>query len=62
MNKNQKQTPKYWIGHDKRTDDVFLNTARKDRDSCVVDMKRCFGEDCFMDDNFEVILIEIKEV
>jgi len=29
MKTTQKLTPKYWVVHDKTTDDVFIDTARK---------------------------------
>lgn len=32
MNNSQKLSPKYWVVHDKRTDDVFIETAHKSKD------------------------------
>ena len=29
MKPNQELTPKYWVVHDKKTDDVFIETASK---------------------------------
>lgn len=75
MNDQQKLSPKYWVVHDKKSDDVFINTASKNRQNAI---------DIFMDDNswdrwetyledddllemfdndedLEVISIEIKE-
>jgi hypothetical protein len=62
MNDNQKLTPKYWVGHSKKTDDVFLMTAAKQNSEAAKNMEQMFGEDWFMDENFDIILIEIKEV
>lgn len=76
MKPNQKLSPKYWVVHDKKSDDVFINTASKNKRNAV---------DIFVDDNswdrwqvylkdedllemfyndkdLEVILIEVKEV
>lgn len=76
MKPDQKLSPKYWVVHDKKSDDVFINTASKNKRNAV---------DIFVDDNswdrwqvylkdedllemfyndkdLEVILIEVKEV
>lgn len=76
MKPNQKLSPKYWVVHDNKSDDVFINTASKNKRNAV---------DIFVDDNswdrwqvylkdedllemfyndkdLEVILIEVKEV
>lgn len=42
MHKDQKHSPKYWVVHDKISDDVFINTASKNRQTSV---------DIFLDDN-----------
>lgn len=42
MHKDQKHSPKYWVVHDKTSDDVFINTASKNRQTSV---------DIFLDDN-----------
>lgn len=55
-------TPKYWMGHHKQNDDVMLFTASKTRDNTCALMDEAYGEDWFMDDDFEVILVEIKQV
>lgn len=34
MKQDQKFTPKYWIAHDKTTDDVLIKTAGKSLDEC----------------------------
>lgn len=62
MREDQELSPKWWVGHDKRQDGVFLATACKSRDRTVVLMEDYFGEDWFIEENFEVILIEIKKV
>lgn len=60
MNIEQKHTPKYWVGHEKDSDDVFLVTANKDqRDTCA-DMIELFGVDWVLDENLTVDLIELK--
>ena len=76
MKPNQKLPPKYWVVHDKKSDDVFINTASKNKQNAV---------DIFVDDNswdrwstyleddallemfhndkdLEVILIEVKKM
>lgn len=62
MKDNQKFTPKYWVLHNKQDDDVYLSTACKSRPDTVLQAEDLLGEDWFMDDNFEVILIEINKV
>lgn len=62
MKLDQKYTPKYWVGHRKSDDDVFITTASKTKAHCYQDMEALFGEDCFIDDDFDVILIEINIV
>lgn len=53
---------KYWVGHNKKSEDVFTNTLYKNKSDSLFAMEKIFGEDWFMDEDFEVILIEIKEV
>jgi len=62
MNVDQKYTPKYWVGHNKASDDVYLCTANKSKLDELYAMEDMFGEDWFMDEDFEVILVEIKMV
>ena len=62
MKDNQKFTPKYWVLHNKIEDDVYLSTACKSYPDAVLQAQDLLGEDWFMDDNFEVILVEIKKV
>lgn len=62
MKADQKLTPKYWVGHHKKSDDVFTNTLCKDYNDTLKQMEDIFGEDWFLDEDFDIILIEIKEV
>ena len=62
MKTDQKFTPKYWVGHHKQDDDVLLQTANKSRLACCELMESFYGEDWFMDENFDVILVEIRVV
>lgn len=62
MNNNQKLSPKYWVGHSKKTDDVFIETIDKSYSRVLDNMDLMFGDSWYEDDNYEVILIEIKEV
>lgn len=61
MNSEQKYTPKYWVGHSTKMDEVFIVTASKNKDYSCKLMEDLFGEDWFLDETFEVILIEIKQ-
>ncbi len=62
MKDNQEITPKYWVGHNKRLDDIYLCTADKTKFEVCKNMEQMFGEDWFLDDDFDVILIEVKQV
>lgn len=62
MQKGQGFTPKYWMGHHKQTDDVMLFSASKNRRDTVKLMEEAYGEDWFLDENFEIILVEINMV
>jgi hypothetical protein len=35
MIKGQRYSPKYWVAHDTRTDDVILSTASKSLSNCI---------------------------
>ncbi|MND81462.1 hypothetical protein D3C76_324340 [compost metagenome] len=61
MKPNQ-MSPKYWVGHHKENDDIMVFSMSKSRDGCAKELENAYGEDWFMDDNFEIILIEIKQV
>jgi hypothetical protein len=57
MNSNQKMTPKYWVAHDTRTDDVFINTASK---SLVVCRNLMLIEGC--EEYIDYILVALVHV
>lgn len=73
MRKTQEFTPKYWVVHDKNSDDVLLYTASKSRDYSI-----CLYVESFVnaedergnlrygifddDDSVECSLVEIKFV
>lgn len=64
MNSDQKLSPKYWVVHDKTTDEVFLDTANKSK---LRSISSFLGQDLdyndfLASDHLECILIEIKEV
>lgn len=52
----------YWMGHHKQCNDVMLFSAHKNRDETIKLMEEAYGEDWFMDENFEIILVEIRKV
>jgi hypothetical protein len=60
MNKQQKFTPKYWVGHIKANDDVVLITASKSKSDACKKMELVFGEDWEIDDRFAVDLMELR--
>jgi len=67
MNTKQPLTPKYWIAHDPRTDDVYIDTASKSYDDCYEKIKvLMFGTDALigaMDEGkIKISLVEIKIV
>ncbi|AUR87576.1 hypothetical protein NVP1101O_165 [Vibrio phage 1.101.O._10N.261.45.C6] len=74
MKKDQDYSPKYWVVHDKQTDDVFLNTAHKTKFmserlfiETLVPMFPSLNyndvEEMYLDnENYECILIELKIV
>jgi hypothetical protein len=62
MTPNQNFSPKYWVGHHKENDDIMVFSMNKNRDACAKELEHAYGEDWFMDDKFEIILIEIKQV
>lgn len=75
MRDRQKLSPKYWVVHDKESDDVFIKTASKNRQDAVdifVDDYSWDGWRTYLkdedllemfhnDEGLEVILVEIKE-
>jgi hypothetical protein len=60
MNREQKHTPKYWIGHDTKQDDVLLQTARKSRIETCEEMAHIFGWDWAASPHLKVELIECR--
>lgn len=76
MNDQQKLSPKYWVVHDKKSDDVFINTASKNKkvsmdifiDDNSWDRWATYLEDDELiemfhnDKDLEIILIEISKV
>ena len=62
MNDHQKMSPKYWVGHNKATDDVFIETADKSYEWVVDKMELKFCDEFYENQNLEIILVEIKQV
>lgn len=62
MKDGQGLNPRYWMGHHKESDDVMLFSASKRRYDAAILMEEAYGEDWFMDENFDIILVEIKKV
>jgi hypothetical protein len=62
MKKDQALTPKYWIGHNVNTDDVYLKTAAKGFDEAEGHMIRIFGENWWDDPANRIELFEINLV
>lgn len=62
MKSGQGLSPKYWVGHHKENDDIMVFSMSKSRDGAVTELESAYGEDWFMDDNIEIILIEINRV
>lgn len=62
MNTTQKFTPKYWVGHNKTTDDVFPSTLAKGYSVAELLMEGEFGGKYWEDEDLEIILVEIKMV
>lgn len=61
MNDHQKMSPKYWVGHNKATDDVFIETAEKSYEWALDKMVGMFGNEFYDNENLEIILVEIKQ-
>lgn len=62
MKEGQGLSPKYWIGHHKQNYDVMLFSASKSKLECCALMESAYGEDWFLDEDLEVILVEINMV
>ena len=66
MNRNQKFTPKYWVFHNKLTDDIFKNTMSKNYRTCQSLAARLhpteFNQYVEGEDAYQVTLIEVRVV
>ena len=74
MKPDQKHSPKYWVVHDKQTDDVFLSSAHKSKHVSerlfLEQMSKMFTNPSYddlyeafeNDEDYECILVEIKKV
>lgn len=74
MKSDQKHSPKYWVVHDKQTDDIFLSSAHKWKqrsiDLFLEQMSKMFTNSSYddlyeafeNDEDYECILVEIKKV
>lgn len=66
MKHNQEYTPKYWVGHDPRTDDIYIDTARKSKGEAEAALKKLLmcNEDEYSkfieNGEIDVIIIEIR--
>ncbi len=62
MKAEQKFTPKYWIVHDSTTDDVFLRTASKWRDTAIQRYELFEGKGKYFEDSegLKCSLFELK--
>lgn len=63
MKVEQELSTKYWVGHDSRTEDLFLTTMYKYRQDTIDEMVRLYGED-WEDEHphFKIDLIGIQLV
>ena len=62
MKQDQKLTPKYWVLHDKTSDDIFPASMRKNRHTVYLWACCNVDEDWEYTNQYEIILIEIKKV
>ena len=67
MKQGQQFTPKYWVFHNTDTDDVYLDTAAKSWDDCVISTEQLHLNE-LMDfynnesTSYAISLVEIKIV
>lgn len=61
MKANQSYTPKYWMCHNRNTDDVLVDTAAKSRDGSIRRYIQKYGKHPY-DDGFDCDLVQIKIV
>ena len=59
MKIDQEFTPKYWVGHNTESDDVYLPTASKNRATAEHNMAEKVYIDWVDEDYYEIILISI---
>ena len=59
MKNEQRYTPKYWVLHDKRTDDVFIETLDKSGDGCAAKASK-IKPNWRQNDNLAIELIQIN--
>lgn len=62
MYKDQKHTPKYWVLHDKRSTDVILASASKDRHNVEDFAEKLLSAEWYDNEDFEISLIELNIV
>jgi hypothetical protein len=62
MNNQQKHAPKYWVLHNIEEDDVIIQSASKCHSSVISFAEELYGEDWFLDERFEVCLIELVKL
>ena len=62
MNSKQEFTPKYWIGHNTRSDDVLITTANKNYFNADLKLREEVGEKLYNSDEYVVSLFEINLV
>ena len=61
MKSDQKYTPKYWVAHNTKSDDVYITTAHKSMDAARRRAIVYLGEE-IDEDYIGMVLIEIKLV
>ena len=65
MKPDQRFTPKYWVFHNKETDDVYLDTAAKSWDGCTESVESLYLDKLMdfyenSDSPYEISLVEIR--
>lgn len=61
MKPNQTFSPKYWVGHDKDTDDVYISTASKshhEAEQKMIDIT----DDFYVLEKYDIILVSLRMV
>lgn len=61
MKADQKYTPKWWVGRDK-SEGTFVTTMYKSSSQVYFEMEITYGEDWYVNEDLEVVLVEIKMV